>query len=163
MKKYIFFVAIIFSLYSCDKYRNGVWEYRTGQLNEYTEFDKYNCYSDEDAFTLESDFAKFSEDKTCADLGYTIFVPESNWYISEEGSNTPGKYGYWGDKAGNIGGTCSLDDYVGPTIDVQSASFCQSAYVYDCEGNAEGVQSTCATYKQFQEITPGLPNCPYCN
>lgn len=58
---------------------------------------------------------------------------------------------------------CDLVDYEGPIFNTQIDSQCQLAYVYDCEGNQEGVEAACDVYRFWQEQDSSIPDCPYCD
>ena len=163
MKQYINILALtllIFLFSGCDKYEGGVWEFREQNATTFYSGNIYRCFDDDDYFTEETENRVFHKGRSCPELGYSKYNDTIQSYVNEKGKYFPGKNGKWG--SGN-GVACSPQGYTGPTADVQSASFCEQAYVYQCQGIPEGVTSVCNTYKTFQSITPGLPDCPYCN
>ncbi len=59
--------------------------------------------------------------------------------------------------------SCDIANYEGPIFNTQIDSQCQLAYVYNCEGNQEGVDAACEVYRFWQEQDSSIPDCPYCD
>jgi hypothetical protein len=154
----------IITLSSCEKYWwQGACEYASKSRTYF--YCEHQSSSDCKGSSYND--VSFHDGETCSDVGYskkssTAGITE---WISPSGRSHPGYSSTFKNSStsSTSGTSCSLDNYSGPTYDVQSASFCKSAFLYKCQGNSAGVTSSCTTYKQFQDMTPGLPTCSYCN
>ncbi|GEM_PF-6143360 len=165
VKSYVLLVLFCSFLTSCGK--KGAWEYFTWRYELGKSTYHYSCDNGKANDYQQDEDNIFWEGMTCQELGYTISLPKSErvWgqYVATNDGSYPGANGKWGTNSSSSGDPCSLSNYKGPTSDVQSASFCQTAFVYKCKGNAAGVKSSCATYTQFRQVNSKLPACPYCN
>ena len=124
-------------------------------------------------------FNPASADYTCADSGYVqvgnmkccpgnapYHCPsKGKCYTSCSAASDAGCSSIvYGGTGGGGGSSGSCDEpYNGPTGDIQSDSFCQAAYHYQCQGNSAQVTANCKIYNQMRADNPGMPKCPYCN
>ena len=189
------FLSLVALLSSCIKTKKGVVEYKSTSSNpsfpvEYNygafvadaadlPFTEGQVYiENKPDYYISYQFVYWS-DESVKSLGYTSSSGNASEYFgklwdtffNKDGSNIPGKNGYWqseGPSSGGNGGgngNCT-SSYESPinNSDPQLDAYCGQAYALRCmDGKPLSdpqVQQTCNIYNQMKE--PGVPDCPYC-
>lgn len=177
IKQITFFAIILLVATSCTKNKIGVWEKHWPTHPSVPDLEgAYACIPEDDNYFYPDDDAIYSEDKSCADLGYTKTrkLGNFNYLTNPESAYIPPKEGrlyanYSASGGGSGGGSGSLPSYcsdayqVPQNIDYQWSTYCEGAYIYICGGYSQTsteVQTYCSLWDSY---TGSSSACIYCN